>query len=275
MKLAIKKRDIGKETKEQFRKEELELAYEFTNRLYKELGEFLRAVVLFGSSARKEKPQGKEHDIDLLIIVDDVTMILSPEVIETYRIIVEKTVTGLSPRLHITSLKFTSFWEYVRAGDPVAVNILRDGMPLLDTGFFKPLKVLLHEGRVRPSPESVWGYFSRAPRTLNNAKWHMMQATLDLYWAVIDSAHAALMHLNEIPPSPEHVADLLEKRMVKKKLLTERYVRLMRKFYDLSKKIVYRDLKEMEGAEFDSLYKEAHEFVSEMKRVIEKTPAGK
>ena len=27
---------------------------------------------------------------------------------------------------------YTTFWEYIRAGDPVGVNILRDGVPILD-----------------------------------------------------------------------------------------------------------------------------------------------
>ena len=50
-------------------------------------------------------------------------------------------------------------------------------------------------------------YFGRAPITLRNSKWHLNQATIDLYWAVIDATHAALMKLGEIPPSPEHIPD--------------------------------------------------------------------
>jgi len=109
----------------------------------------------------------------------------------------------------------TSFWEYIRNGDPIAINILRDGVALIDTGFFEPLQVLLRRGRIRPTQESIWLYFIRAPNTLHNSKWHILQATLDIYWACVDACHAALMKIGETPPTPEHVADLLEDKLVK------------------------------------------------------------
>jgi len=65
-----------------------DLAREFAKRLYKEFGNFLKAVVLFGSVARGESKK-KKGDIDVLVIIDDVTIQLSHEMITTYRIIVE------------------------------------------------------------------------------------------------------------------------------------------------------------------------------------------
>ncbi len=96
-----------------------------------------------------------------------------------------------------------------------------------------------------------------------------MQATLDLYWAVIDSAHAALMKLDEIPPSPDHVAGMLTQRMVNKNLLDKKYAKTMDKFYNISKKIMHRDIKEISGDEYDKYYTEAFEFVQAMKLFIE------
>ncbi|MBW2971395.1 nucleotidyltransferase domain-containing protein, partial [Candidatus Woesearchaeota archaeon] len=215
--------------------EDLELAYKFTNRIYKEYGDFLKGVVLFGSAARKQK---EPNDIDILIIVDDVSLQLTQEVAETYRIILEKVIVDLSTRLHVTSLRLSSFWEYIRVGDPIGINMLRDGMPLLDTGIFRPMQLLLNQGRIRPSPESIWTYFTRAPTTLHNSRWHLMQASLDLYWAVIDSAHAALMKLDEIPPSPDHIAEMLDKKLVQKGHVNKKCIITMKKFYKLSKQIL-------------------------------------
>ena len=158
----------------------------------------------------------------------------------------------------------------MRIGDPVGINILRDGFALLDTGFFDPLQALLRKGRIRPTPESVWTYFSRAPRTLHNSKWHILQATLDLYWAVIDSAHAALMKVGEIPPSPDHVADMLEERLVKPKLIEKRYTEIMKKFYEIQKKIMYRETKEISSKDFEEYYREASSFVARMEEFINK-----
>ena len=265
MEFALKERQVGKK-QDDFQKEDIQLAYKFANKLFEEFGNFLKAVVLFGSTARGEK---KEKDVDLLVVIDDVTMTFTSEVIETYRIIIEKTVASLSERLHVTSLKYSTFWEYARAGDPVATNILRDGIPLIDSGFFKPLQALLADGRIRPSPESVWTYFGRAPKTLHNARWHVMQGALDLYWSVVDSAHAALMMLNVTPPSPDHVADLLESMLVSRGLLDKRYVGIMRNFYTLQKRIVYREVKDISGKEFEQLYADADDFVQAMKKLIE------
>jgi len=201
--------------------EDVTIAKSFTKRIKQEFGDFLKLVVMFGSSARKEKsPRG---DIDVLVVVNDLSIRMTREVIEAYKLIIEKIVGTTSTKLHVTSMTLTSFWEYMRAGDPVAINILRDGVALEDKGIFEPLQALLIQGRIKPTHESVWVYFGRAPRTLTNSKWHLLQATLDLYWAVIDAAHAALMHIGATPPSPEHAADLLEEKLVKEHKLAKQY----------------------------------------------------
>lgn len=242
------------------------IAKKFAEALKTELGDFLMGVVVFGSSARGEST--KKSDIDVLVITDDTSYIISDVLIEGYRVIVENLVRKVSLRLHVTSMTFTSFWEHAKNGDPVIVNILRDGFAIIDAQFFEPLHVLLQAGKVRPSEESVWRYFGRAPKTLLNSRWHVLQATLDLYWAVIDAAHAALMVQHQVPVSPEHVADLLDKVYVHKKLLPKKYSEMMRKFYKLSKDISYRKIEHVSGAEYEKLYGEADEFVKAMKKLI-------
>ena len=250
-----------------YARDDLDLAYAFAKRCHEECHDLVKAIVLFGSTARKK--QGS-HDVDILVILDDVSISFTPELLQTYRVITGKIIKDLSRRLHITTLKLTAFWEYVRAGDPVAINILRDGFPLLDTGFFDPLQLLLHQGRIRPSPESIWTYTTRANQTLANSSWHLMQAVVDLYWAVVDAAHGALMAYGEVPPSPEHVADLLQDKLVRKRLVPSSSPQTMRKFYTLAKEIEHRKRKGMSGAEFDRLFKEAEGFVKAMKAFVEK-----
>lgn len=264
MRFLIKRREIPNIDK--YPSDDVSIVRSFARRLKNELGDFLKEVVLFGSAARKTR--GPKGDIDVLVVVDDLSIRMTREVAEAYKIIVEKIIGKVSTRLHVTSMTLTSFWEYVRAGDPVSINILRDGVPIIDIGFFAPLQALLLQGRIRPTYESVWTYYGRAPRTLINSRWHVLQATLDLYWAVIDAAHAALMSVGEIPPSPEHVAELLEKRLVAKKLLEPRYADTMRKFYRLMKGITHREIKEIKGGEYERLLKEAEDFVREIKRLI-------
>ena len=254
---------------DKYLQQDIAIARKFSKLMYKELGTFLKAIVLFGSSVKT--PGAKYRDLDILIILDDITVIFSKELVETYRIITQKCIAATDPqRLHIQSMKFTQFWEYVRAGDPVAINVLRSGLALVDTGFFDPLQALLDQGRIRPSEESIYTYFTMAPASLHRSQQHLLTATIDLYWAAIDAAHSALMKVGEIPPSPEHVADLLERRLVKERHIAKKYADVMRKLYNLSKKITHREIKEISGQEYDKYKKLTETFVEGMKKFIEK-----
>ena len=270
MEYNVKKRDNPNKNK--YKKDDVDLAYQFSKLAYKEFGTFLKAIVLFGSKAKQETNNeniNKEGDIDILLIVDDVSLYLSPEIIETYKIILKKTISKVSNRLHITTLRFTSFWDAIRHGDPVTVNILREGIPIIDSNFFEPLQKLLYDGRIKPTPESTWVYFSRAPTALHGSKWHVLQGVVNLYWATIDAAHAALMKLGETAPSPEHVADLLQVRMVNEGLLKKKHVQTMKFFYETYKNIAHRKIKHISGKEFDEYYEKADEFIREIKKFLE------
>jgi uncharacterized protein (UPF0332 family)/predicted nucleotidyltransferase len=256
-----------------YQKDELDLAMEFSKHAVKELKQFLKAVVLFGSEAKKRKTHHRKgaqpHDIDILILINDVSMVITREVEEAYRLILMDLVKRTSNRIHVTTLMLSNYWELVKIGDPIVINMLRDGVPLIDTGVFEPMQALLYRGRIRPTWESVWSYYHRAPQTLFNSKAHIKQACIDLYWAVIDSAHAALMKLGHIPPSPSHVADMMDKQMYQKKIITKKYVTIMRDFYKLSKHIARGDIKEVPGKDFDKHYREAEDFVKTMKSIID------
>jgi len=97
-----------------------------------------------------------------------------------------------------------------------------------------------------------------------------LQACLDLYWGVIDSAHAALMSVGETPPTPAHVADFLNEKLAKPGLIKLKYVDVMKKFYELSKMIVHRQIQEIKGEQYELYYKEAEEFVEAMRKLIER-----
>ena len=146
--------------------DDAKLVRKLSSDLTKELGEFLKCCVLFGSSTGE--PQ-HEHDIDVLLVIDDLTRVVTPSVVEAYRIIVERVGAEISKRFHINTLKISTLWEQARQGDPVLMNMLRDGVVFYDVGVFEPLQVLLQEGKIRPSRESVNNYAARAPITMQNA----------------------------------------------------------------------------------------------------------
>ncbi len=267
MEFPLKKRE--RKSEQNYYSKDIDLARNFAKIIYKEFGTFISGLVLFGSTIKS--PHNQKKDIDILIILDDVRINFTKDIVQTYRIITEKAIAQVAPeRLHIQSMKLTSFWEYVRAGDPVAINILRNGVALIDTGFFDPLQILLEQGRIRPSKESVYTYYTMAPASLSRANQHLLTAIVDLYWATIDAAHAALMVAGEIPPSPDHVADLLENRLVRTKQITKKSADTMRNMYLLFKKITRGELSTLSGKDYDRLKINAEDFVREMKKFIEK-----
>ncbi len=256
-------------SKGNYAQEDFELAKIFSKKVYDEFGEFIRAIVLFGSTAKGER---KVDDVDILIVLDDVRIQFNEEIVQTYRIVLQKIIADTNPKkLHVQSMKFTSFWEYVRAGDPVATNILRYGMALVDTGFFDPLQMLLDQGRIRPTPESISTYFAMAPASLSQAKGKLMSAGIDLYWCVINSAHAALMHYGEVPPSPEHVVDVMKRTLVKEKKVSSESVKTMDEIYKLFKDITIGGKRELAGKEYDSYRVKAEKFMKEMDKYIRKS----
>jgi len=253
-----------------YSEKDIEIARDFAKKAYQEFGTLIKCIVLFGGHARVKGHHKQPNDIDILMVVDDVRSILTDEAVETYRVICQKLLVDTSKKLHLTTLRLTNFWDYARNGDPIVVNILRDGVALIDTGFFEPLQILLYQGRIKFTYEAIWAYFSRAPTTIHNAKWHVMQGVIDLYWAVIDAAHAALMKVGASAPTPSKAADLIREKLVKTGLVDQKYVSIMRNFYNVSKGILHREIKEVKGRDFDTYVKDAEDFVEAMKKVINK-----
>ena len=265
MEFNIKKQSNS--NKDQYKKDDIDIAYSFSKKALKEFGSFLKAIVIFGSSVRKSQ---HSNDIDILVIVDDVTVLMTPEMVDAYRVIMERIIAQSSKKLHITTLKMTNFWDYIRKGDPIGLNVLRDGVALYDTNLFEPLRILLRQGKITPSIETVKIYMNKSAGSIYNSKNHLMHGTLDLYWGVIDISHAALMSHGIMPASPAHVADKLEEIFVRQKKLEKRYANIMRNFYKLSKSIIHNEKTKVTGSEYDGYLKDAVLFIARLKKLIKK-----
>jgi len=274
MQIKTHKRRTKQLREKKYSKKDIDVAFDFSKKINANLGGLVSAVVLFGSSFRRlsrGKATKATSDIDILVILDDVKIKMTADVVQTYRIIVKKTIADVAPdRLHIQILHLTAWWGYVRAGDPVAINILRDGFALVDTGWFDPLQALLDAGKIRPSEEAIWTYANMAEASLFRAQSHIITATMDLYWAVIDAAHAALMSEDVIPSSPKHVADMLREHFVKKGELAEKQAKTMEMFYGISKDIVHKKIDRVDSKDFNDYVKLASSFLDAMKKIIKK-----
>lgn len=253
-----------------YHEEDVNLAKKLADTLDKEMGDLLKAVVLFGSAARGKAGEGS--DVDVLLIVDDITIVYSNEVVASLRVMIENAAASVSEKFHITTMKLSDFWNYLHKSDPIVTNILREGKSVYDEGFFGPAQGLLDDGRIRPTKEAVWAYYLRAPKTIKEAEQKMLQSVVDLYWAVIDASHAALMHVGVVPGAPHEVADLIEEHFVSKRLIEKKYVKILRSFYHMAKEVSHQHLLHTSGKNVDEYIEEARDYVKKMRFLINHDP---
>lgn len=245
-----------------------DIAYDFSIKVYKLFKEAIKSIVMFGSAAKGKDVKGS--DVDLVIILDDCSISWDQELIAWYRQELRKLIQkqSYSQKIHINTVTLSTFWEEVRAGDPATINIIRYGQTIIDFGgFFDPLKVLLAKGKIRPTPEAVFSVLRRAPLHISRAKFNVVSSIENLYWAMVDSAHAALMAMGKVPPSPEHISEMLNKTFVSKKELNKKYVKWYSDMYSLAHDIAHGNIKHVTGREVDEYTAKAIEFEKTMRDI--------
>lgn len=249
---------------------EKEIAMDFATKVYKEFNTLIKSIVLFGSSARQETK--KDSDIDIIIILDDVTTKFDNELISWYRKNLGKVVVQnkyIRP-LHINSVKLSTWWQDVIRGDPIVINVLRYGEAMIDFGgFFNPLRVLLKEGKIKSTPEAIYTLLERAPTHLSRARGATLATVDGLYWCMVDAAHAALISAEITPPSPEKIPEYLDQYFVKNKLLNKKYIDYYSEMHKVAKDIVHGKRSEVTGKFTDEWFVKSDEFLREMANLVE------
>ena len=108
-------------------KKESEIALDFATKVYKKFDKAIKSIILFGSTVKQTAVAGS--DIDIIIVIDDVSIKWDRELIAWYREELDK-ILKLNPypkSLHINTIKLSTWWEDLIKGDPVIINILRYG----------------------------------------------------------------------------------------------------------------------------------------------------
>ena len=248
---------------------ERDIAMDFATKVFKKFDKIIKSVVLFGSMVKNTNVTGS--DIDIIIIIDDVTINWDQELIAWYREELDKILRSNPYRqeLHINTVKLSTWWEDLMRGDPVVINILRYGEPMIDlAGFFNPLKALLIKGKIKSTPEAIYSALQRAPVHLARSKLAELGAVEGVYWSMVDSAHAALIAANIPPASPEHVPVDLKQTFVDNKMLKMKYVIWYRDVLMIHKKIAHGEIKNLKGVEIDELQDRAEEFLGVMANLV-------
>lgn len=250
-------------------KTESDIAMDFATKVYEKFNKIVKSVILFGSTAKQSQVAGS--DIDIIIILDDATIDWDQKLIAWYREELDKLLrtNPYKRSLHINTVKLTTWWSDLMKGDPVIINILRYGEAMIDfAGFFDPIKALLFKGKIKSTPEAVYSALQRAPIHLARSKSSELGAIEGLYWAMVDSAHAALISSNIVPPSPEHIPSNLKELFVDKGKLKMEYVVWYRDLLVLHKKIAHGEIKDLKGVEIDDWQEKTEKFLSVMAELV-------
>ena len=286
-KKVIKKESIKKEPdfsdsedKEVLKKpvSEKDIAMDFAMKVQKKFDRIVKASILFGSQATAKNNSSEGSDIDVILIVDDSGVNWDLELVSWYREELSKLVSAqnYANELHINTVRLTTWWNDLLHGDPVVINILRYGEALIDYGgFFNPLKTLLLEGRIKSTPEAVHAALNRAPAHLMRSKASVLGAIEGAYWTMVDSAQAALMTAGKMPPSPEHIPEMLKEAFVDNNMLKMNFVKGFNELFQVHKAIAHGHVSNVKGAEVDQWQELAENFMKEMTRIIDVLLEGK
>jgi len=270
-----KKNKSSKNKEEEFKiptlnlKTEDGIAMNFAVKVYKRFNRIIKSIILFGSTAKQTSVL--KSDIDIMILVDDASIKWDQELIAWYREELGKIIEAnpYKKDLHINTIKLSTWWEDLMKGDPIILNILRYGEALIDHGgFFNPLKHLLIEGKIKSTPEAIYSCLQRAPMHLARSKSAEIGAIEGLYWAMVDSAHAALIAINAFPSSPEHIPGELKVNFVNSGKLKMKYVLWFRDLTLLHKKIVHGEISDLKGVEIDDWQEKTEEFLNAMVQLV-------
>ncbi|PIO07699.1 hypothetical protein COU59_02900 [Candidatus Pacearchaeota archaeon CG10_big_fil_rev_8_21_14_0_10_34_12] len=248
---------------------ENDIAMDFATKVYQQFNKIVKSVVLFGSTAKVTNVSGS--DIDIIIILDDASVKWDNELISWYREELEKIImkNPYKKKLHINTIKLTTWFRDILRGDPVVINIIRDGEALIDFGgFFEPLKYLLFSGEIKSTPEAVYSLLDRAPKHIMRSKISELSSIEGLFWAMVDAAHAALISMRRSPPSPEKIPVELKETFVDKGKLKIKYVIWYRDLFLLHKKIAHGEISELRGVEIDEWQDRAEEFLRVMAQLV-------
>ncbi len=265
--MEMRKREVVMEEarKAELRLEDVAKIYDFTSELVRKFGTFIKAVVVFGSFARKEEKE--KSDIDILVIVDDSFAPLDRALYAAYQQEMVKLIRAY-PKFHVNTITVSQFWDSARRGDPLIIQVLRDGIALVDLGFFSPLKRLLIAGKIKPTDEAVSAALSRAFFNLNGYVNALNGALNALYWAAVEAAHAGVMKFGRVPGSPWEVARLLRDTLVKRGIIEEEDVKTYERVFELVKKVERGEIDYVKPEELEKLHRGVVKLVTKIDRWV-------
>ena len=268
-------KDKLQDMREKSKERRMEAAQEFSDKLVDKLGDKVKVVAVWGSVAKGE--HGHDSDIDTLVVLDDTK--LEKDVPDDAKQKIRKKVTSLAKetddRITIQYFPFlTDFWDSLRKGEPLAIEAVRNGEPVYDTGIFMPAKRLLQRGRISGTQESVRkrlrtgaaGY-KKAEQTVKSSIPHKLEQ------AMASAGQAPIMLAGKNPPAKENVPNVLEDMFVDD-MLEQEYVEMAQDIYDFGD-LGEKNPEDVTGKAVDEHLEKTDKFIRRMHELVSQMGARK
>ncbi len=218
-------------------------------------------------------PHSDDSSGETVIFLLDDTNRADPVTIDEIKAEAQKIIGSAKPKGKTNAIfyKLSDYWELVRHGSPVTFTEIKEGIPLYDpSGFFLPLKKLLVEGRVPGTKEAMKSLIQQSPlRLLRIERLHEVSIIDALSSAVVDAAQAPLMAVGVSPPSPKQIPEQLKIHFVRKRKLSNEYVRYYSDVIKHWKMLEHGEMKFLKPEKLDELVEKATLFVEKMESLME------
>ncbi len=262
-------KDKLKEMREKSQERRMDAAEEFADKILDKLGDKVKVVAVWGSVSKGE--HGYDSDIDTLVILDDTK--LQRDVPDDAKKKIRRKVTDLAQetdeRITIQYFPFlTEFWDSLRKGEPLAIEAVRNGEPVYDTGIFMPAKRLLERGKISGTHESVRKRLKMAAAGYKKAEKEVKSSIPHkLEQSMANAGQGPIMLMGKTPPGKEKVPGVLEEMFVEKDMLEQEYVDMAQEIYDFGDK-GEKNPQEVTGEELDEHLEKTDKFIRRMHQLV-------
>lgn len=259
------KKDKLTEAQEKSAERRMEKAEEFADKLVDKLGEKVKCVAVYGSVPKGEHTH--ESDIDTFVVLDDTK--LEQDVPQDAKDKIRKKVTDLAKetddRITIQYFSFlTDFWDSIRKGEPLVIQVLRVGEPVYDVGIFMPAKRMLERGKIEGTDEAIKKRLKMAAAGYKKAEKNLRQSIPHkLEQAVANAGQAPIMVAGRAPPGKEDVGDVLKEMFVENDALEEEFVEIAQEIDEFSD-TAEKHPDEVSGDELEEMMEKADDFIRRM-----------
>ena len=247
--------------KEHFLDKDLELADKFARSAKDRYKEMIASVLLVKGASADETNKA-------VLIVDDYNTPLLVQTINEMKMALTEENFKQKLDLEFSIMLASDFWKHFNEQNREVWDMMRRSYIVQDIGFMSPLLDLFVKGRIRPTKEARNVYFMKAEKSLKNSNSHLRTAIIDIYWSIIDVAHAAVMMAGITPPSPKDLAETFRRELVARNLLHKRCADVIDNIYNIAKDILHKKRWDVTGKEFDLLVADAEFFIKEVTEFI-------